>query len=137
ALPTTVAAGQNTSLTTNVDTSAAGSLSGELSFATNDADENPFDFPISATVTATATTQVQDGGTDASSAPDIRVLDGTNAIADGTTTRVGFGSVEAGGTLSKTFTVNNTGNAPLDLSNPTLPAGFSLAGTLPTTLSYP
>ncbi|NER34956.1 MAG: hypothetical protein F6J93_13195, partial [Oscillatoria sp. SIO1A7] len=42
ALPTTVAAGQNTSLTTNVDTSAAGSLSGELSFATNDADENPF-----------------------------------------------------------------------------------------------
>jgi hypothetical protein len=40
-----------------------------------------------------------------------------------------------GGTLNKTFTVKNLGTAALNLSNLTLPTGFSLVGTLPATVA--
>jgi hypothetical protein len=48
---------------------------------------------------------------------------------------IDFGSVTVGATLNKTFTVKNLGTAVLNLSNPTLPTGFSLVGNLPTTLA--
>ena len=116
-LPTTIAAGANATFTVNVDTSEAGILSGTLQFVTDDPDENPFDFAISATVTGT----------------EIQVLDGSTDIADGTTAALNFGSTTVGGNLSKTFTINNTGTETLNLSNLSLPTGFT--GTLPTTVA--
>ncbi|MEH2262788.1 choice-of-anchor D domain-containing protein [Nostoc sp.] len=69
------------------------------------------------------------------SAPEIQVLNGTVDIADGSTTAINFGDVVAGNTLTKTFTINNTGTAALNLSNLKLPDGFSLVGTLPTSVA--
>ncbi|MEG4106397.1 choice-of-anchor D domain-containing protein, partial [Microcoleus sp. S13_C5] len=121
-LPATVAAGGTTNLQVQVDTTTAGNKTGTLQFVNDDSDENPFDFPISASVTATPL-------------PEIQVLDGTTDIVDGTTSTIDFGSALIGGTLNKTFTVKNLGTAVLNLSNPTLPTGFSLVGTLPATVA--
>ncbi|MEG4216575.1 DUF4347 domain-containing protein, partial [Microcoleus sp. Pol14C6] len=121
-LPATVAAAGSATLQVQVDTTAAGNKTGTLQFVNDDTDENPFDFPISASVTATPL-------------PEIQVLDGTTDIVDGTISAIDFGSALIGGTLTKTFTVQNLGTAALNLSNLTLPTGFSLVGNLPTTLA--
>src|SRR5919202_1824504 len=68
-------------------------------------------------------------------APGIQVLDGATDIVDGAASAINFGSVAVGTSLNKTFTVKNIGTAVLNLSNPTLPTGFSLVGNLPTTLA--
>ncbi|MBE8991861.1 choice-of-anchor D domain-containing protein, partial [Nostoc sp. LEGE 12450] len=67
--------------------------------------------------------------------PEIQVLNGTVDIADGSTTAINFGDVITGNTLTKTFTIKNTGTAALNLSNLKLPDGFSLVGTLPTSVA--
>jgi Ca2+-binding RTX toxin-like protein len=67
--------------------------------------------------------------------PEIQVLDGTTDIVDGTTSAIDFGSVTVGGTLNKTFTVKNLGTGVLNLSNLTLPTGFSSVGSLPATVA--
>jgi Ca2+-binding RTX toxin-like protein len=121
-LPTTLAAGASANLVLQVDTATAGNKSGTLQFVNNDSNENPFDFPISASVTAPPL-------------PEIQVLDGATDIVDGSASAINFGSVTVGTSLNKTFTVKNIGTAVLNLSNPTLPTGFSLVGNLPTTLA--
>ncbi|MBW4453103.1 MAG: choice-of-anchor D domain-containing protein [Nostoc indistinguendum CM1-VF10] len=67
--------------------------------------------------------------------PEIQILDSTVDIADNSTTPINFGVAVAGSTLTKTFTINNTGIAALNLTNLKLPDGFSLVGTLPATLA--
>ncbi|WP_375506372.1 right-handed parallel beta-helix repeat-containing protein, partial [uncultured Nostoc sp.] len=49
--------------------------------------------------------------------PEIEVLDGTVDIADNSTTPINFGEVVVGSTVTKTFTIKNTGIATLNLSN--------------------
>jgi len=68
-------------------------------------------------------------------APKIEVIESSNNIVDGTTTPLDFGSTNVGSIITKTFTVKNTGNAALNLSNLQLPTGFSLVGSLPATLA--
>lgn len=68
-------------------------------------------------------------------APEIQVLNGTVNIADGSTTAISFGDTIVGDTLTKTFTIQNIGTSALNLSNLKLPDGFSLVGTLPTTVA--
>src|SRR5262249_13394111 len=59
-----------------------------------------------------------------------RVSAGGNAVANGRTTPVSFGSVPQNATPpGVTFTVTNLGSAALTLSNLSLPAGFSLVGS--------
>ncbi len=68
-------------------------------------------------------------------APEIEVIESSNNILDGTTTPLDFGSTTVDSIITKTFTVKNTGNADLNLSNLQLPTGFSLVGTLPATVA--
>jgi Ca2+-binding RTX toxin-like protein len=121
-LPATVAAGASQTLQIQLDATAADTATGELSFTTNDSDENPFNFAISGTVTTTPT-------------PEIEVLENTTDIADGSTTALDFGSTTVGTPVTKSFTINNTGTANLNLSNLQLPTGFSIVGTLPATVA--
>ncbi|WP_260447130.1 choice-of-anchor D domain-containing protein, partial [Nostoc sp. 2RC] len=86
-----------------------------------DIDEGTFDFAISGTVKPVPT-------------PEIQVLNGTVDIADGMTT-IDFGNTTVGNTLTETFTIQNIGTAALNLSNLELPDGFSLVGTLPTSVA--
>lgn len=113
-LPPALAAGASLTFTLNVDTTVANTYSGEFTLTNNDSDENPFNFVIQAAVTTPA--------------PEIAIADGTTNILDGTTTAIDFGTVLLGQTLSRQFTVTNTGTAALDLTSITLPTGFSLVG---------
>ena len=121
-LPTTLAAGASANLQVQVDTATAGNKSGTLQFVNNDSNENPFNFPISASITTPPL-------------PEIQVLDDATDIVDGTASAINFGSVIVGGALNKTFTVKNLGTGVLNLSNLTLPTGFSSVGILPATVA--
>ncbi|BDI16431.1 hypothetical protein ANSO36C_22330 [Nostoc cf. commune SO-36] len=118
-LPTSVAAKASTTISVALSSTTPGTYGGTLILGNNDSDESPFDFAISGIVTA----------------PEIQVLNDTVDIADGSTTAINFGNTTVGDTPTKTFTIKNTGTAPLNLSNLKLPNGFSLLGTLPTSVA--
>ena len=124
--PTTIAPNATGSFTLNVNTTTAANREGTISFNTSDADENPFNFIIKATVNQSSTPTT--GG-------EIEILDGNTSLTDGNSTPLDFGSVNVGGNLTRTFTINNTSNTPLTLSNLTLPEGFSLQGEFPATIA--
>ncbi|WP_375515876.1 choice-of-anchor D domain-containing protein, partial [uncultured Nostoc sp.] len=105
-----------------LNTKTPGTYSGSFSLTNNDPDESPFDFAIRGTVQPAP-------------APEIQVLNGTVNIADGSTSPIDFGNVAFGSTVTKTFTIKNTGTATLNLSNLKLPNGFSLVGTFPYTVA--
>ncbi|MEH1967219.1 choice-of-anchor D domain-containing protein [Nostoc sp.] len=121
-LPTSVAANASTTISVVLNTTTPGIYSGSLSLNNNDSNESPFDFVISGTVKPAP-------------APEIQVLNDTVDIADGTTTAINFGDTIVGNTLTKTFTIKNIGTDALNLSNLKLPDGFSLVGTLPTSVA--
>ncbi|MDZ7953585.1 choice-of-anchor D domain-containing protein [Nostoc sp. DedQUE09] len=118
-LPTSVAANASTTISVALNPTTPGIYSGSLSLNNNDINESTFDFAISGTVTT----------------PEIQVLNGTVDITDGNTTAINFGETTVGDTLTKSFTIKNTGTGALKLSNLKLPDGFSLVGTLPTSVA--
>ncbi|MEH1859225.1 MAG: choice-of-anchor D domain-containing protein [Nostoc sp.] len=118
-LPTSVAVNASTTISVALNSTTTGIYSGSLSLNNNDINENPFDFAISGTVNA----------------PEIQVLNGNVDITDGNTTAINFGETTVGDTLTKTFTIKNTDTGVLKLSNLKLPDGFSLVGTLPTSVA--
>ena len=123
-LASSLAPGDSDSFTVQVDTSASGTFSGEVSFGNSDADENPFNFAIAATVNPLPP-----------QLPEITVTRAGNAVADGATSPISFGTVEqnaSGPTI--VFTVLNDGDATLNLGTITLPAGFSLVEGLSSSL---
>ncbi|MEH1853548.1 MAG: choice-of-anchor D domain-containing protein [Nostoc sp.] len=121
-LPTSVAANAFTTISVALNTTTPGTYGGSFSLNNNDSNESPFNFVISGIVKPVPT-------------PEIQVLNGTVDIADGSTTAINFGDVTVGNTLTKTFTIKNTGTTALNLSNLQLPNGFSLVGTLPTSVA--
>ena len=118
-LPTSVAVNASTNIVVALNPATPGIYSGSLSFNNNDINESTFDFAISGTV----------------STPEIQVLNGSVDITDGNTTAINFGETTVGDTLTKTFTIKNTGTGALKLSSLKLPDGFSLIGTLPTSVA--
>ena len=124
----TIPDGQTTgSFTLNVidDALVEGSETGTFTIST----------PSSGVTLGSTTANVDITDNDVTPLPEIQVLDGTTDIVDGSASTIDFGSATIGGTLNKTFTVNNLGTAVLNLSNLTLPTGFSLVGTLPATVA--
>ena len=105
--PSSVAAGSSTTFEVRFAPSAAGLRSARISIANNDANENPFDFSIQGTGTLV---------------PEIDVRGNGFSISDGDTTpsstdHTDFGNVSvAGSTLTRTFTVANSGSAALALT---------------------
>ncbi|EDN70371.1 Outer membrane autotransporter barrel [Beggiatoa sp. PS] len=99
--PTEVQPSETVEFEVKLDTSVIGSYGGTLEFFSTDVDENPFSFPVGASVEVPS--------------PEIDVMDGTTPIASGTTVAVEFGPTSVGSTVSKIFTVENTGEADLNL----------------------
>jgi murein DD-endopeptidase MepM/ murein hydrolase activator NlpD len=65
-----------------------------------------------------------------------RVSQGSTYVPNGRTTPIDFGTVAPAATPpQKTFTVTNTGSATLTLSNLVLPAGYSLVGSMPSSIA--
>jgi LPXTG-site transpeptidase (sortase) family protein len=116
----TVAPGDSTNITVRLDALTAGSFAGNFSLANNDTSENPFLFAVSGSV---------------SEAPgEIAILEGINPVVDGTGS-VDFGSTLVGTPVSRTFTVQNSGTYALDLGTLSLPGGFSLVGSYPSSVA--
>lgn len=120
AVPLTVPAGGSTGLTVALNTSAAGSFTGPMTITDSDSANATFTVNLSGTVTTPP-------------APVLELLDGSTVLTAGASDS--FGSVVLGGSDTKTFSISNTGNATLTVSGVSLPSGFSLQGTLPTTVA--
>ncbi|BAP56230.1 hypothetical protein THII_1933 [Thioploca ingrica] len=63
--------------------------------------------------------------------PEIELFDGGNHLSDGSPTPIQFGYSTVGKPVTKTLTIQNAGTGNLNLTNLTLPTGFSLIGNLP------
>ncbi len=111
---TTVGPGLTTTFTLTCTAGVAGTIGGTVEFGTDDTDENPFNFDVSCQVN--------------NPAPEIEVLNGATPITDGQAGAVSFGTTTVTTPVDITFTINNTGQAQLDLSNLTVTplTGFSI-----------
>ena len=112
-LVSSLAPGASDTFSVNFSSSAAGTYTGQVSFSNNDSDESPYNFALKAVVIA----------------PEIEVRGNSVTILDGDTSPsaddwTDFGIVNVGTTVTRTYTVFNTGNASLSLGTPTIPAGF-------------
>ena len=103
-----VAVGGSTTFTVQFTPTASGTQSGTISFSENDPTAtSPFTFAVSGVGTA----------------PLIKVSGGGNTISDGSTTTAtandtNFGNAPLGGSpVSETFTIANSGTAPLTVGN--------------------
>ncbi len=104
----TLAANATTTFSIRFAPSALGNRDATISFPTNDYDENPFNFSIRGV-----------GGTGLSA--EINLTGNGNTILDGdtgptTTDGTNFGTAVIPATITKTFTIQNTGTGPLTLS---------------------
>jgi murein DD-endopeptidase MepM/ murein hydrolase activator NlpD len=67
--------------------------------------------------------------------PEIKVYQAATYVVDGRTTPIDFGtSVQGAAAQRRSFTIRNFGTQPLTLGQITLPAGFSVVGTPPTSI---
>lgn len=109
--------------------SSVGTFSGNVTFGSNDPSATNFSFAISGEVTAAAT------------APEVRVIGNSIIITSGDATpstmdHTDFGSVEQGGAaVSRTFTVQNIGDADLTTSSLTVPSGYTVTQALAATIA--
>ncbi len=104
----TIAAGSTTTFTIRFTAAFLGNHDATLSFATNDNDENPYNFSIRGI-----------GGTGLY--PEMNITGNGVTIIDGdsgptTADHSDFGTVTIPGTVTRTFTIQNTGAAPLLLT---------------------
>jgi hypothetical protein len=108
AIPTTpIGASSSTTFNIRFTPSAAGVRNATLTIANNDTDENPYDFAIQ--------------GTGFVPAPEINILGNATTIVDGDTTPTtadftDFGSTAIATPITRSFTIQNTGTANLNLT---------------------
>ena len=115
ALPATLAPGAQATFSVEMNTNASGSFSGNVAILSDDPNTPAFDLPVQGTVTGTPLL------------PGISVKQGTLTITSGQGTPVYFPSAAVSGTSPVvTFTVKNTGNGTLTLTQPGPPLNFFL-----------
>ena len=120
--PSAIAAGSNGTFSVQLITTNIATNSGNIVISNNAPGNNPFTFAITGTVTPTL--------------PQIQVFAGTNVITNGQTNAVNFGSVQQNQTGSNvTFTVTNAGGQTLDLTNITVPSGYTLNTNYPSKIA--
>ncbi|MDX2076000.1 MAG: choice-of-anchor D domain-containing protein [bacterium] len=114
-------AGNTTTFTVQCDAGTAGNQLGTVTIANDDPNENPFTFNVACQVTDPA--------------PEINVQGNLVTIADGDITpdladHTDFGTTTVGTPITRTFTVQNTGTANLNITSyATSSIDFSISGT--------
>ena len=117
---TTLAPGDSTTFTVQLDADTEGAYQGTLAFESNDADQPLFYFSLSGQVAT----------------PVMRVSDGTIALTSGSTDD--FGNTPQGTAVERTFNIVNNGTGTLTLSDPiSLPNGFTLVSDFGSTSLAP
>ena len=109
----TLAASGSVNVQFNFTPSAAGLRTATVTIANEDSDENPFTFDIA--------------GTGVVLLPEIAVTETVAGNIPDNTGTFSFGTTTVGTPVTKTFTVTNSGDATLNLSNLTVPSGFTIA----------
>ncbi len=115
--------GESTVLRVRLNTAVPGTFNGQITIANNDSDENPFNFPVRGRVIPAA------------APPDIDVFAGETKIQPSQTTPVNLGQVNQGGNKSFTFRVRNDGGTTLNITNISLPPGYSLTNNVGSTIA--
>ncbi|HWB09894.1 MAG TPA: choice-of-anchor D domain-containing protein [Pirellulales bacterium] len=126
-LPLNVTAGGSTTFIVALGTSSTGTFTGQMVMTTNDQHNNPYNVNLSATVNAQAPViEVYDGQTYVPNDPS-----GSGANPDN------FGTTYVGTPIQKTFDIANAGATAISITSGSLslPAGFSLVGSWPTSVS--
>jgi endo-1,4-beta-D-glucanase Y len=120
AAPTTIAAGATVTFTVTGTPAAAGVNAGTITIATND--PTTASFVINVTVTGTA-----------APAPALQVLNGGSAVTANNAPAISVGSAVVGsqGNGYTSFSIKNTGSAPLSLTSITGSAGFAISAITP------
>ena len=101
----------NSDLTVTFNPTSTGTKNATISIVNDDPDKNPYTFAIRGTGTAHPEINVKGAG--------ISILNGDLAPATNDGTNFGFTGI-AGGTIAKTFTIENTGTGPLTISSATI-----------------
>lgn len=107
-LPASLAPNASAVFRLKMDTATAGTRSATIQFSNNDSNESPYNFIVSGLVQLPT--------------PEVDVV----GIVDGQTAPVSFGTVLAGNTVTKDFTVKNTGTGTLTLGPVQVGGGFTL-----------
>lgn len=121
--PSSIAKGSEATFRLRLLSAASGTVTGQLRIANNDPNDNPYNVNLTASVSAAP-------------APQIQITDNGNGgtlVAKGST--VNLGSTSPNTVLLRTFTLRNTGNATLSITNRSSfvsGTGFSLS-TFPST----
>jgi hypothetical protein len=110
---TTLAPGNLTTFTVQLDAIAVGTYSGTLQFANNDGDENPFDFTINGDTYYLAWNALPNQGLGGGSDPDVYVLavSGSDLYVGGRFTQTGDGTLTNLGSIARYNTTAGTWNA--------------------------
>jgi uncharacterized repeat protein (TIGR01451 family)/CSLREA domain-containing protein len=107
-----VAPAGNTTFTVQCDAGSAAPFTGTVSIINDDSDENPYNFEISCVVTATPLPEIDVLGNGVS----IANGDFAPALADDTD----FGATILGTPITRTYTIQNLGTAPLTITSTTV-----------------
>lgn len=67
--------------------------------------------------------------------PEVEATLETTNLADGTMTPINYGQTSVGTSITKTLTISNTGTGILALGGLQIPTGFSILGTLPSSIT--
>lgn len=116
-----LAAGASASFSVTLDGATVGMYQAVVAFNNNDSDEAPYQFTVSGQVSTDKISKLE-------------VWDTDSAIDNGKTT-IDYGSTLQGQPISRLFIVKNTGNSDLSLSNLSLPNGFILNSSFPSTIA--
>jgi hypothetical protein len=111
---TTISAGGSTTFSVTFNSAIAGLFDDGIEVLSNDADEANYSFDISATAQAPT--------------PEINIRGNSTNIVDGATTplladHTSFGTLATGNTLTRTYTIQNTGTGNLVLTAPYVQLG--------------
>jgi cyclophilin family peptidyl-prolyl cis-trans isomerase len=125
-LPATLTPGQSATVTIRVNPTSVGNLTGTIVFNSNDplyalapvGVPSGFRVPVAYTVNYRRLVVTNSAGTD---------------VPSGAT--LNFGTLTQGDLNQVTYRLTNDGDLPMTLGAPTVPAGFTLAGTFPTVLA--
>jgi Ca2+-binding RTX toxin-like protein len=124
-LDATIAPGESDTFKVVLDTKKVGTFSGVVTFKTNDASHASYEFTVTADVAAPEIAVSGNGA-------DIRDNDKTPSASDDTN----FGDAAFGSApVVRTFTIENTGGLPLNISSVVVPTGFTLVGGFPATIA--
>ncbi|WP_452232052.1 choice-of-anchor D domain-containing protein [Lacinutrix sp. MEBiC02595] len=120
----TIAAGSSRTFVVRFAPTVGGTVTANISIANNDSNENPYNFRIR--------------GTGDAPEPEISITGNGNTINDGDTTpsttdNTEFGDTFVGNTRVRTYTIQNTGTATLNISSVTSSNGIFTILTPPAT----